>query len=106
MYKPDAPSPTAAAEAAAACPYVPDSPSTTSSSATDGSTDQSINPLNYMFSNLLQTRAPGQKVMLPTRRETSSIPKAGGSLWEYPSPQQMYNAMRRKGFDDAPEDAV
>ena len=44
--------------------------------------------------------------MLPTRRETSSIPKAGGSLWEYPSPQQMYNAMRRKGFDDAPEDAV
>lgn len=101
MQKPDAPSTTAAA-----CPYVPDSPSTTTSSATDGSTDQSINPLNYMFSNLPQTRAPGQKVTLPTRRETSSIPKADGSLWEYPSPQQMYNAMRRKGFDDAPEDAV
>ncbi|KAI4231113.1 MAG: hypothetical protein LQ352_008414, partial [Teloschistes flavicans] len=26
--------------------------------------------------------------------------------WEYPSPQQMYNAMLRKGYTDTPEDAV
>ena len=43
---------------------------------------------------------------LPTEREASTIPKGDGSLWEYPSPQQMYNAMRRKGYEDAPEDAV
>ena len=68
--------------------------------------DQSLNPLNFMFSHLPQTRAPGQKMVLPTERETSSIPKSDGTRWEYPSPQQMYNAMRRKGYEDAPEDAV
>lgn len=37
----------------------------------------------------------------------SSIPRGTSSgNWEYPSPQQMYNAMRRKGYEDAPEDAV
>lgn len=69
----------------------------------------SLNPLNFMFSNLPQTRAPGQKVILPTEREVSSIPRGTGKgegNWEYPSPQQMYNAMRRKGYDDTPEDAV
>lgn len=37
----------------------------------------------------------------------SSIPRGDAeSNWEYPSPQQMYNAMLRKGYDDTPEDAV
>ena len=48
-----------------------------------------------------------QKVHLPTEREASTIPKGDGTgNWEYPSPQQMYNALLRKGYDDTPADAV
>jgi cytochrome c heme-lyase len=49
-----------------------------------------------------------QSIALPLDRETSSIPKGDGTgaNWEYPSPQQMYNAMLRKGYTDTPEDAV
>ncbi|KAK6353117.1 holocytochrome c synthase [Orbilia brochopaga] len=67
-----------------------------------------LNPLNLM-PTLSNTPAPEQKTVLPTARVISSIPKgvdpAEGN-WEYPSPQQMYNAMLRKGYDDTPEDAV
>ena len=60
-----------------------------------------------MPSNLSQSRASNQTVHLPTERELSSIPRGDrDSNWEYPSPQQMYNAMLRKGYDDTPEDAV
>jgi cytochrome c heme-lyase len=97
--------PPAAAATPSACPYTPeDSAAATAGQQDNG--DQTLNPLNYMFSNLSQNRAPGQKISLPTEREISSIPKSDGSKWEYPSPQQMYNAMRRKGYEDAPEDAV
>lgn len=66
-----------------------------------------LNPLNYMPSNLSQSRAKHQTVNLPTEREMSSIPRGDAdSNWEYPSPQQMYNAMLRKGYNDTPEDAV
>ena len=66
-----------------------------------------LNPLNYMPSNLSQSRAKNQTLHLPTEREMSSIPRGDAeSNWEYPSPQQMYNAMLRKGYDDTPEDAV
>ncbi|MCJ1472593.1 holocytochrome c synthase [Lambiella insularis] len=66
-----------------------------------------LNPLNYMPSNLSQTRASNQTVYLPVERETSSIPRGDADTnWEYPSPQQMYNAMLRKGYDDTPQDAV
>lgn len=99
MHKPD----TSAAPAAdeTACPYVPEE-----AGASKDTSDQSMNPLNFMFSNLPQTRSPGQKIALPTEREVSSIPRGDAGLWEYPSPQQMYNAMRKKGYEDAPEDAV
>lgn len=72
------------------------------------STLSKLNPLNYMFSNISQARAPNQTVDLPVDREQSSIPRADGSSanWEYPSPQQMYNAMLRKGYTDTPQDAV
>lgn len=68
----------------------------------------SINPLNYMFSFISQERAPSQTVDLPVEREISSIPRADNTneKWEYPSPQQMYNAMLRKGYTDTPQDAV
>jgi len=66
-----------------------------------------LNPLNYMPSDLSQNRAQHQTVHLPVERTLSSIPKGDASgNWEYPSPQQMYNAMLRKGYDDTPEDAV
>ena len=56
--------------------------------------------------DLSQDRAPLQTTSLPVSREQSTIPKGDGSLWEYPSPQQMYNAMLRKGYTDTPTDAV
>jgi cytochrome c heme-lyase len=67
-----------------------------------------MNPLNYMFSFISQERAANQTVDLPVEREISSIPRADGAdgNWEYPSPQQMYNAMLRKGYTDTPQDAV
>ena len=98
MHKPDEADAAAAPPADSDCPYTPD--------AGADAGDQSLNPLNFMFQNLPQTRAPGQVGALPTEREVSSIPRGDAGLWEYPSPQQMYNAMRRKGFADAPEDAV
>jgi cytochrome c heme-lyase len=82
-----------------------------------------LNPLNNM-PVLGQNRAPGQTMDLPTQRTTSSIPRAAGSTygpagptsgaaasnetpsrWEYPSPQQFYNALVRKGWE-TPEDHI
>ena len=81
------------------------SPSPSSSSSS--STLSKLNPLNYMFSSISQDRAPNQTVDLPVDREVSSIPRGDeGGNWEYPSPQQMYNAMLRKGYTDTPQDAV
>jgi cytochrome c heme-lyase len=56
--------------------------------------------------DLSNKRADNQTHDLPLSREASTIPKGDGSLWEYPSPQQMYNAMLRKGYTDTPSDAV
>jgi cytochrome c heme-lyase len=89
-----------------ACPYTPtDSPH--SPDATSPSKYSKYNPLNYMFSDLSQDRAPNQSVVLPTEREPSTIPKGSGEgNWEYPSPQQMYNALLRKGYTDTDATAV
>ena len=60
-----------------------------------------------MFSDLSQERAENQTVALPTEREPSTIPKGDGEgNWEYPSPQQMYNALLRKGYTDTDATAV
>jgi len=50
--------------------------------------------------------AAGSAASLPTSRDMSSIPmNAQGEVWQYPSPQQMLNAMSRKGYDGTnPED--
>jgi cytochrome c heme-lyase len=68
----------------------------------------SLNPLNLIPRNLSNAPAPQQPEVLPLERETSTIPRGDGSgtKWEYPSPQQMYNAMLRKGHTDTPIDAV
>lgn len=78
-----------------------------SSPSSQPSTTSKFNPLNYMPSNISQSRAEHQTIHLPLEREMSSIPRGDAeSNWEYPSPQQMYNAMLRKGYDDTPQDAV
>ncbi|KAJ5580104.1 Cytochrome c heme lyase [Penicillium hispanicum] len=80
---------------------VPAAPSKSSS------TLAKLNPLNYMFASISQDRAPNQTVDLSVDRELSSIPRGDTEgNWEYPSPQQMYNAMLRKGYTDTPQDAV
>ena len=88
-----------------ACPYTPaDSPNGPNSNSSKYS---KYNPLNYMFSDLSQNRAPNQVVALPTAREPSTIPKSSeDGNWEYPSPQQMYNALLRKGYTDTDATAV
>ncbi|KAK5654324.1 hypothetical protein OQA88_7502 [Cercophora sp. LCS_1] len=66
-----------------------------------------LNPLNYMFPSISQAPAPNQTHALPTTRDESSIPKGtGDGNWEYPSPQQMYNALLRKGYTDTDVTAV
>lgn len=66
-----------------------------------------LNPLNYMFESLSQDRAANQTIALPTSRDESSIPRGtGDGNWEYPSPQQMYNALLRKGYTDTDITAV
>lgn len=66
-----------------------------------------LNPLNYMFPDLSQKPAPNQAIALPTSREESTIPRGSGEgNWEYPSPQQMYNALLRKGYEDTDITAV
>ncbi|KAL2917690.1 holocytochrome c synthase [Polyrhizophydium stewartii] len=63
-----------------------------------------LNPDN-MMPNLTQDMAPGQTIKLPTERTMSSIPKSDGGVWEYPSPQQFFNALKRKG-KEAPEHEI
>ena len=79
----------------------------TSNQPSAPSTLSKLNPLNYM-PKLSNTRGADQTYSLPTNRELSSIPRGDAdSNWEYPSPQQMYNAMLRKGgIDDSQTDAV
>jgi hypothetical protein len=55
--------------------------------------------------HLAQSRAPGQTLDLPTERTTSSIPRDSSARWDYPSPQQFYNALVRKGWE-TPEEHV
>lgn len=56
----------------------------------------SVNPKNMMPTNLPQTPAEGQQKPLSTDRVSSSIPTTSGATWKYPSPQQFFNALKRK----------
>ncbi|KAJ4287070.1 holocytochrome c synthase [Collariella sp. IMI 366227] len=59
-----------------------------------------------MFASISQERAPDQTQALPTDRDPSSIPRGSGDgNWEYPSPQQMYNAAAQ-GYTDTDITAV
>jgi cytochrome c heme-lyase len=71
--------------------------------------------------NHAQTPLPDQTWPLRTDRQVSSIPRGDVPLgagphhqptaattprWVYPSEQQLYNAMRRKGWQNIPEDSI
>ncbi|KAF8318767.1 cytochrome c and c1 heme-lyase [Clavulina sp. PMI_390] len=73
--------------------------------------EDSLNPLNNM-PHLPQSRAPNQTMDLPLERTESTIPRSPSpdgsetpAKWEYPSPQQFYNALVRKGWE-TPEEHV
>ncbi|KAI4603999.1 holocytochrome c synthase [Pestalotiopsis sp. 9143b] len=92
-----------AAPLASACPV----PHAASKPADESSTLSKLNPLNWMFHDLSQEKAASQTHALPTEREESTIPRGDGAgTWEYPSPQQMYNALLRKGYTDTDVTAV
>jgi cytochrome c heme-lyase len=59
---------------------------------------ETIDPRNHL-PILTQERAPSQTVDLPIERTVSSIPRDTAGTWEYPSPQQFYNALVRKGWE-------
>ena len=63
-----------------------------------------LSQLNQM-PDLVQAPAPNQKITLPLSRTVSSIPRDPSAKWEYPSPQQFYNALVRKGWE-TPEEHV
>jgi len=99
-------------EPVSACPVPHEArtAATTTSAAPDAQSDSmlsKLNPLNYMFREISQAPAPDQTHNLPTDREPSTIPRGDGTgNWEYPSPQQMYNALLRKGYTDTDITAV
>ncbi|VDC06525.1 unnamed protein product [Peniophora sp. CBMAI 1063] len=82
------PTPPAAASAPAKCPV----------------DHNSVDARNNM-PTLSQMPTTSQESLLPTERETSSIPRDDGERWEYPSPQQFHNALARKGME-TPEEHV
>ncbi|KAI1796594.1 cytochrome c and c1 heme-lyase [Ganoderma leucocontextum] len=99
--------------APAKCPISHNKPAAASSSPSSSGPAQcpishdagGVNPLNQMPA-LSQLPAEQQLSALPTERETSNIPRdEGGTKWEYPSPQQFYNALVRKGWE-TPEEHV
>ena len=65
---------------------------------------ETLDPRNHL-PILTQERAPSQTSDLPTDRTTSSIPRDTAGKWEYPSPQQFYNALVRKGWE-TPENEI
>lgn len=84
-------------------------PVATDESACPVSSEGQVNPRNFM-PTLTQSPFSTQKIKLPVNRTTSTIPKsdedesiAQSKLWEYPSPQQFFNAVMRKGFTNTQE---
>ena len=61
-----------------------------------------LNPRNMMPDIANRSRV-GDTMSFSRERETSSIPKtneAAGTKWIYPSPQQFFNALRRRNKID------
>ncbi|KAJ7066362.1 cytochrome c/c1 heme-lyase [Mycena amicta] len=84
--------------APAACPVAHDAPKLAQCPVDH----DAISAQNQM-PHLSQEASTSQSVSLPTSRTVSSIPRDPSSKWEYPSPQQFYNALVRKG-NETPEE--
>ncbi|CAM9489352.1 unnamed protein product [Discosporangium mesarthrocarpum] len=80
-----------------------------------GSTKDPVQTYNPQTSDFVfgQERAPGQKIQLSTVRQHSTIPKADYTPdhqpqdtcnWVYPSEQQYFNAIKRKGHKTSERD--
>jgi len=65
---------------------------------------ETLDPRNHL-PTLTQERAASQIIDLPIERTSSSIPRDTLGHWEYPSPQQFYNALVRKGWE-TPENEI
>lgn len=116
---------------AASCPIDHSTLTPSQKAAFDHARPGDVNQLNNI-PTLAQQPSPGQKIDLPLERTISSIPRASSSnaspsacpvahgtkkegegvtgkseegQWEYPSPQQFYNALVRKGWE-TPEESV
>jgi cytochrome c heme-lyase len=65
-----------------------------------------LDPRNNMPLEPNQLPCPGQRKPLTTERVASNIPKGGTeSTWVFPSPQMVFNALRRKDkAEDVTED--
>jgi len=103
------PPPAPQASTPSACPYNPPTIASPESTTATPSYISKLNPLNYMPTNISNKReTSAQSVNLPMEREPSTIPRGDdpSKTWEYPSPQQMYNAMLRKGYTDTPAEHV
>ncbi|KAK4902786.1 holocytochrome c synthase [Elasticomyces elasticus] len=104
------PSPSASPSTPHPPPAQPPPPPSPSQPTETPSYASRLNPLNYMPTSTPNTREAtntNQSVSLPLEREPSTIPRGDGpGTWEYPSPQQMYNAMLRKGYTDTPAEHV
>ncbi|KIJ65661.1 hypothetical protein HYDPIDRAFT_110800 [Hydnomerulius pinastri MD-312] len=100
---------TSAPAPSSGCPIQHTPPPVSSSKSSGGCpidhSSTTLNPLNQMPS--LPQVPLDQSVPLPTERTLSSIPRpvdAGKKeTWEYPSPQQFYNALVRKGWETPAE---
>jgi len=64
-----------------------------------------LNPRNQMPDLPQHAIYQNQAASLSTERISSSIPRDRDSNWDYPSPQQFYNALVRKGWE-TPEEHV
>ncbi|WVN87980.1 uncharacterized protein L203_103177 [Cryptococcus depauperatus CBS 7841] len=109
------PIPSSSSRPPAQCPMHQAAPSQASAPAKCPVDLEAMDPATNMPVNLSLSKQPGQKLNLPTERTSSSIPRpafapageayGAGSTWDYPSPQQFYNALVRKGWE-TPEDSV
>ncbi|KAJ7714743.1 cytochrome c/c1 heme-lyase [Mycena metata] len=92
----------AASSSASGCPVPHDTPKL-AQCPIDHESSGALNSLNQMPHNLSQAPTPSQAKALPTSRTESSIPRDPATKWEYPSPQQFYNALARKGHETPEE---
>ena len=64
-----------------------------------------VNPRNQMPNLQQHPISMNQAASLSTERVSSTIPRDERATWDYPSPQQFYNALVRKGWE-TPEEHV